>query len=44
MRVDSSAIRGIGRSLESGSELGFAEIENQGLCEDEKLSLFPGRR
>ena len=26
------------------SELGFVKIENQGICEDEKLSLLQGRR
>ena len=40
MRVEGSAIREIGRSLGGSSGLGFAKIENQGICEDEKLSLL----
>ena len=44
MRVEGSPFRGIERSLGSSSELGFAKIENQGICEDEKLSLLQGGR
>ena len=28
----------------NSSDLGFARIENQGICEDEKLNLLQGRR
>ena len=44
MRVEGSAIREIGRFLRRSSDLGFARIENQGICEDEKLYLLQGRR
>ena len=44
MRVEGSAIREIGKSLERSSDLGFVRIENQGICEDEKLYLLKGRR
>ena len=44
MRVEGSAIREIGRFLRSSSDLGFAIIENQGICEDEKLYLLQGRK
>ena len=37
MRVEGSAIREIERSLGRNSALGFVRIENQGICEDEKL-------
>ena len=44
MRVEGSAIREIGRFVGRSSDLGFARIENQGICEDEKLFLLQGRR
>ena len=37
MRVEGSAIREIGGSLGRSSALGFVRIENQVICEDEKL-------
>ena len=39
MRVEGSTIREIGRSLGRSSDLGFVRIENQGICEDEKLYI-----
>ena len=39
-----SAVREIGRFLGRSSDLGFARIKNQGICEDEKLYLLQGRR
>ena len=44
MRVEGSAIREIEKSLGWSSDLGFVRIENQGICEDEKLYLLQGRR
>ena len=43
MRVEGSAIREIGKSLERSSDLGFVRIENKGICEDEELYLLKGR-
>ena len=43
MRVEGSAIREIRRSLGRSSDLRFVRIENQGICEDEKLYLLQGR-
>ena len=44
MRVEVLAIREIGKSLGRSSDLGFVRIENQGICEDEKLYLLQGRK